>query len=73
MLPVLPMFIPQIPGIDRGEDEAGSNDVDRESSPKVYKHTFMLVQLCSKCLLARSSCLAYVHCCTADSPEVAAA
>jgi len=73
MLPVLPMFIPQVPSIDRGEDEAGGNDVDRESSPEVYKHKFVLVQLCSKCLVAQSSCLAYERCYVADAPEVAAA
>lgn len=26
MFPVLPMFVPQVPGVDAAEDEAGDDD-----------------------------------------------
>lgn len=38
MLPMFPMLIPEIPSIDTSKNEAGDNDVDRETAPKVCVH-----------------------------------
>jgi len=34
VFPMLPMFAPEIVGIDRGDDETGDNNIDGKSSPK---------------------------------------
>jgi len=48
MFPVLPMFVPEIVGVDGAEDEAGDNDVDGQSAPEVCKHKFVVSPASSK-------------------------
>ena len=38
MLPVLPMFVPQVVGIDASEDQAGNNDTGKEVRDEIVTH-----------------------------------